>query len=154
MILSATSTTSPPGGAARKRPAILPAVIIVLLVIAVVVTGVGYIGEATGPTHYACLSVSHQDSTVKVTTSGLLHYLNSQYYVSCNEGSSLPTTTLTSQCLTILPQNIPASIGNGAATEYYHISASGHTITLQGAPAPANGTEIITPAAISLSISC
>jgi len=154
MILSATSTTSPPEGASSKRPAILPTAIIVLLIIVVIGTGVAVFETSSGATHYACLSVSHQDSTVTVTTSGLLHYLNSQYYVSCNEGSSLPITTLTSSCVTILPQNVPASIGVGASTEYYHISAPGHTISLQGAPALTNGTEIITPAGISLSVSC
>ncbi len=128
--------------------------VIVLLAIAVVGTGVAVIETSSGPTHYACLQISHQDSTVTVTTTGLLHYLDAAYYISCNEGSSLPTGTFTSSCLTISPQNIPATIGVGASTEYYHLSASGHTITLVGAPAPTNGTEIITPAGISLSISC
>jgi hypothetical protein len=155
MIRSATSTTtSPPPAAARKRPAILPTALIVLLVIAVIVTGVGVLETTGGASNYACLSVSHQDSTVKVTTTGLLHYLDSAYYISCNEGSNLPTSTFKSLCLTITPQTIPATIGVGASTEYYHLATGGDPITLVGAPAPTNGTEIITPSSVSLSISC
>jgi len=136
-------------------PAILPIVVIILVAITVVATGVAYLATSSGPTGFACMSVTHQGSEVQVKTTGLLHYVKAQYYVTCNEGSNLPASTLTTSCLTITPQIVPASIGIGAATYYYYLSASaGHAITLQGAPAPTNGTEIITPAAISLSVSC
>ncbi len=154
MIRSAASTTSPPEGGAKKSPALLPIVILALIVIVVVATGVGYAETASGPTSYACMSIAHQGSNQKVTTTGLLHYVKSQYYITCSEGSNLPTGKYSASCLTISPHTIPAPIGVGASTEYYYISANGNAITLNGAPAPVNSTEYINPAAVSLSIAC
>jgi len=154
MIRSATSTTSPPAGGAKSRPALLPIALLVLIVIVAIVTGVGYAETASAPTSYGCISITHQGSNEMITTSGLLHYLKAQYYISCNEGSSLPTGQYTASCLTISPRTQPATIGIGASTEYYYISANGNVITLNGAPTPTNATEIITPAGISLSITC
>jgi len=154
MIRSAAPTTSTVEGAAKKRPALLPIVLLALIVIVVVATGVGYAQTASGPTSYACISVAHQGSTQKITTTGLLHYVKSQYYISCNEGSPLPSSSYHASCLTISPRTIPAPIGVGASTEYYYISANGNAITLNGAPTPVNSTEYINPAAISLSIAC
>jgi hypothetical protein len=155
MIRTAALTTTPPAkGTPRSRPALLPMVVLALVVIAVVATGVGYFETSGGATSYACMGVSHQGSNVQVTTTGLLHYVKAQYYISCNEGSNLPSNDFKSSCLTISPLQVLAPIGVGAATYYYYLSSGGHTITLQGAPAPTNGTEIITPASISLSISC
>ena len=129
-------------------------VILVLIAIVVIATGVGVADTTGGATSYACMDISHQGSGVTVTTSGLIHYLQSEYYISCNEGSNLPTNQYKASCLTISPENVPASIGVGASTEYYYISASGSAIALVGAPAPTNGTEIITPAGVSLQTSC
>jgi hypothetical protein len=154
MIRSETSTTPPPAAAARKMPPLLPVVIIALIVIVAIATGVGVVDTSGGPTSYACLDIAHQGSNELITTSGLLHYLKSEYYVSCSEGSNLPTNQYKASCLTISPQNVPAAIGSGASTEYYYISAAGNSITLNGAPPPINGTEIITPASISLSVTC
>lgn len=128
--------------------------LLALLVIAVIATGVGYLATANGPTSYSCMSLSHQGSNVVLKTTGLVHYLKSQYYVTCTEGSSLPTSSLTYSCLTITPQAVTAPIGIGATTYYYYLTAPGHTITLQGAPLPTNGTEIITPSNISLLVNC
>ena len=154
IIRSAAPTASTAEGAPKKRPALLPIVILALIVIVVVATGVGYAATAGGPTSYACISVAHQGSNEKITTTGLLHYVKSQYYVSCNEGSPLPTSAYKASCLTISPKTIPAPIGVGASTEYYYISATGNAITLNGAPAPVNSTEYIDPSAISLSVTC
>jgi hypothetical protein len=129
-------------------------VVLVLIAIVVIGTGVAYVETASGPTSYACLSIAHQGNNEQVTTTGMLHYVKSQYYISCSEGSSLPTSQYTASCLTISPKTIPATIGLGASTEYYYLSANGNAITLNGAPAPTNGTEIITPQGISLSVSC
>lgn len=129
-------------------------VILALIVIVVVATGVGYAATTGSTTNYACISITHQGSTEKITTSGLLHYAKSQYYVSCNEGSPLPSSQYTASCLTISPKTILAPIGGGASTEYYYISASGNAVTLNGAPAPVNSTEYVDPSAISLSVSC
>jgi hypothetical protein len=154
MIRSAAPTTSSPEVATKKGPALLPMVVLALIVIVVVATGVGYAETAGGPTSYACLSITHQGSNEKITTSGLLHYAKSQYYVSCNEGSPLPTSQYKASCLTISSKTVPAAIGNGASTEYYYISANGNAITLNGAPAPVNSTEYINPSAVSLSVTC
>ena len=129
-------------------------VLVVLIALAVVGTGAGYVVTSSGPTSFSCMSLSHQGSNALLKTTGLVHYLKSQYYVTCTEGSPLPTTPLTFSCLTITPQSLQAPIGVGATTYYYYLSAPGHTITLQGAPAPSNGTEIITPASISLLVNC
>jgi hypothetical protein len=154
MIRSATPATAPSEAAPRKRPPVLSLVILVLLAIVVIATGVGVVSSSTGPAHYACMSISRSGSDVSVTTSGLIHYVKAQYYISCNEGSPLPTSKYRNDCLTISPQTIPASIGLGASTEYYYFSANGSPITLQGAPTPTNTTEITVPAGISISIAC
>jgi len=153
MIRSATSTT-PPQGTWKAKPALAPIVILVLIAIVVIATGASYLSTAGGPTSYACISIAHQGSNEQIKTTGLLHYVQSQYYISCNEGSSLPTSQYTASCLTISPKTVAASIGLGASTQYYYISATGNAITLNGAPAPANSTEYVDPAAISLSVAC
>jgi hypothetical protein len=127
--------------------------VIVLLVIAVIATGVGYLQTATGPTSYSCMNLSHQGNNVMIKTTGLIHYVKSQFYITCTEGSSLPTTVLTFSCLTITPQSVTAPIGVGATTYYYYLSAHG-AVTLQGAPAPADGAEITTPSAVSILVTC
>ncbi len=132
----------------------MPIVILVLIAIVLVATGVGVAGSIGGPTSYACMSVSHSGSDVKVTTSGLIHYVKSQYYISCNEGSPLPTSGYKYSCLTISPQVILAPIGVGASTEYYYVSGGANGIAVQGAPQMANGTEIINPTNVSLQASC
>jgi hypothetical protein len=129
-------------------------ILIVLMVLVVIATGVGYATTSGGPTTYSCMSLSHQGSSVVLKTTGLVHYVKSQYYITCTEGSSLPTSPLNFSCLTITPQAVAAPIGIGATTYYYYLSTSGQTVTLQGAPAPTSGLEIITPANISLSVSC
>jgi hypothetical protein len=126
----------------------------VLIVVVVIVTGASYLSTANGPTSYACISIAHQGSSEQIKTTGLLHYAQSQYYISCSEGSSLPTSQYTASCLTISPKTIVASIGLGASTEYYYISANGNAITLNGAPTPVNSTEYVDPGAISLSVAC
>ena len=149
-----TPAAAPKEREKRGMPKISPIVIAALIVIVVAITGIGFAATSGGPTSYACLSIAHQSGGLQITTSGLLHYLKGQYYISCTEGSSLPGSTYTTSCLTITPQIIPATIGVGASTDYYYISAAGHPITLVGAPAPTNGTEIVTPGNISLTVSC
>ena len=130
-------------------------VVVALLAIAVVGTGVAVAETAGGATHYACISVTKSGGAVHVTTTGLLHYVSSQYYISCSEGSSLPTSDLTSSCLTISSHVVPATIGVGASTEYYYLSTSGgQAISLQGAAAIANGGEIVDMAGVTLSVNC
>ena len=132
----------------------MPTVIIVLIVIVAIGTAIGVAGTSGGPTKYACMQISNLGGNVKITTSGLIHYLKAQYYITCNEGSPLPTGQLKSACVTISPQTIPAQIGIGASTEYYYISGGSGGISLQGAPAPTNGTEIIQPTTAYLQTSC
>jgi hypothetical protein len=154
MIRSATSTTSPSAGPPKGRPGLVPIVILVLIAIVVIATGVSYANAASGPTSYACISITHQGSNEQVKTTGLLHYANSQYFISCSEGSSLPTSQYKVSCLTISPHTRVAPIGFGASTQYYYISANGKAITINGAPTPVNSTEYVDPTAISLSIAC
>jgi hypothetical protein len=127
---------------------------LVLIAVVVIATGASYLNTANGPTSYACISIAHQGSDEQIKTTGLLHYTQSQYYISCSEGSSLPTSQFKASCLTISPKTIAAAIGLGASTEYYYISANGNAITLNGATAPVNSTEYVDPAAISLSVAC
>jgi hypothetical protein len=157
LISTATPTTTPssPKGAKRVVPQVSPALIIVLLVIVAVATGVGYVATSGGATTYACIDIAHQGSSLTVTTTGLVHFLKQQYYISCTEGSNLPTNAYKSSCLIITPLLVTAPIGTGASTDYYYLSSSsGSAITLVGAAPLTNGTEIIPPAAISLSVSC
>ena len=154
MNMSVPTTESPPKASGMKLPGPTALAILVLIVIVVIGTGVGVASSSGGPASYACMSISKSGSSVDVTTSGLIHYLNSEFYISCNEGSSLPTSQYKASCLTISPRTIPATIGVGAATVYYYVSASGNALTLVGAPAPTNGTEIINPAGVSLQTPC
>jgi hypothetical protein len=153
MTQSATSTT-PAAGTQRKRPALLPIVILVLIVIVAIGTGAAYASGASSGTSYACITITHQGSSETIKTTGLLHWAGSQYYISCNEGSNLPTSKYTASCLTISPKTIAASIGKGASTEYYYISSGGSQISLSGAMTPTNATEFINPSAIFLTITC
>ena len=154
MIRSTSSTTTPSGAAERKRPALAPLVILVLIGIVVIATGAAYVSGASGPTHYACMNISRQGNEVTVTTTGLLHYLNAGYYVSCSEGSSLPISKYQNSCLTISPKTVSPSIGLGASTEYYYISSTGNLISLKGASTPVNATEFTSPAGLSLTVAC
>lgn len=129
-------------------------VILALIVIVVIGAGVAAAQGTGGPTKYSCMTITRSGSTVTVTTSGLIHYVGAQYYITCNEGSSLPASGITSSCLTITPKTILAPIGVGASTEYYYLSSSGSSLTIHGVPAPTNDTEWITPAGLSLSTSC
>jgi hypothetical protein len=140
--------------AKRSLPEILPLVIVILLVITVVATGVGYLESTSGGTSYGCMTISHQGAGVKVTTDGLVHYVNSGFYISCPEGANLPSSSYKTSCLTVSPKSISAPIGVGASTDYYYLSASGSTISLAGSPNLSNGTEIITPAGVSLTVPC
>jgi hypothetical protein len=133
---------------------LLPLLLIALLVIAAAATGVGVLATSGGSKSFACMDVGQNGSNVQVTTSGLIHFLKGQYYVTCTEGSSLPTSPLTTSCLTISPQLVTAQIGAGASTYYYNLNAPGHQVALQGAPNPTNGTEIVTPAGVSIVVSC
>jgi hypothetical protein len=154
MILS-TAQTEPQGGAARKmKLGPVQLVIFALIAIVAIGTGVAVAEGSGGPATYACMSITHNGSTVVVTTTGLIHYVGTQYYISCNEGSALPSKVLSSSCLTISPKTILAPIGVGAATEYYYFSSTGSSVTINGAPAPTNNTEWITPAGLSLTTTC
>lgn len=153
MIRSATSTTSPQG-TPKARPALVPIVILVLIAVVVIATGASYLSTANGATSYACISITHQGSNEQIKTTGLLHYAQSQYFISCSEGSSLPTSQYAASCLTISPKTVVPPIGLGASTEYYYLSANGNAITLNGAPTPVNSTEYVDPGAISLSVAC
>ena len=154
MIVSATTQSPSPEAPSSKPPSLTAVVILALIVIVAVGTGIAYAQSTSGPAQYACISISHNGGSQRITTSGLLHYTGSTYYISCSEGSSLPTGTYSASCLTISPKTIPAAIGLGASTEYYYISSNGHAISIQGAASPVNATEFITPAGITLTVSC
>ncbi len=154
MILTATPTNTSSQGGKRGIPPASPMLVIALIAIVLVATGVGYLETSGGAKSYACMSVSTQGGGISVTTTGLVHFLKDQYYISCTEGSSLPTSSFKSSCLTITPQVVLAPIGVGASTKFYYLSAAGHAITLAVAPPIEKGTEIITPAGVSLSVSC
>jgi hypothetical protein len=157
LTLTATPPTTKPSTttkAKRSIPDIPPLLIVILLVIAVVATGVGYLESTSGGTAYGCMNISHQGNGVKVTTDGLIHYVNSGFYISCPEGANLPSSSYKTSCLTVSPKTITAPIGVGASTDYYYLSASGSTISVAGSPNLSNGTEIITPSGVSLTVTC
>jgi hypothetical protein len=156
LTLTATPTTTKPPTTKAKRnlPEILPLLIVILLVIAVAATGIGYLESTSGGTSYGCMTISHQGNGVKVTTDGLIHYVNSGFYITCPEGANLPSSSYKTSCLTVSPKTITAPIGVGASTDYYYLSASGSTISVAGSPNLSNGTEIITPAGVSLTVTC
>jgi hypothetical protein len=155
MIRTATPTTTTSAGAKRTGPTITLIIVIVLLAIVVIGTGVGFIETSQGATSYACMSISHNGNNVTVKTNGLIHFLDNQYYISCAEGANLPSSSYRTSCLTVTSKVIPASISVGASTRYYYLSGTpGHDINLVGTSASTNASEIITPAGVSITVSC
>ena len=123
--------------------------IVVVAIIAVAALSGVVVLHHIGPVHYACLSISSQNGAVDVSTSGIIHYTGTQYYVSCNEGSDLPTSADSYSCLMVKPDLVTSPYPGAASTYYYYLSATAGKISLQGAAA--NSTEIITPATASAS---
>ena len=153
--MGAPQTVAKTQGSPLTKMNAVPLVIIVLIALAVIGTGLGYYETSKGGTNFACMNVTHSGNQVQVTSGGLLHYVGSQYYISCGEGSSLPTSFFSSSCLTITPHVQPATIGVGASTEYYYLaSTNGSPVTLQGTAPLANGGEVINMNGVSLSVSC
>ena len=110
MILGATPTKPSTTKAKRSIPDIPPLLIVILLVIAVVATGVGYVESTSGGTAYGCMNISHQGNGVKVTTDGLIHYVNSGFYISCpRRGRTFPSSSYKTSCLTVSPKNDSAA---------------------------------------------
>jgi hypothetical protein len=127
--------------------------LIVILVIGSIGVGVGVRVIHAGPLQYGCLSVNQQGSEIGVSTSGLIHLGASGYYISCSEGATTTSAPVTVSCLTITPQTqaSPYPDSSGMAIQY-SLSAGGHTITLQGAPA--NATEITQPTGATIQVNC
>jgi hypothetical protein len=143
------ASTSKKSGNRSPLPVVF---LIVALVIAAGFIGAGLRSSASGTTTYGCITLSQQGTNVKVVTSGILHVSGTQYYVTCAEGDSNPTTPATLSCLTITPQLKAFSYPGESPATWYYLSAPGHTIT---APAPSdNSSELLQPANATVEVSC
>jgi hypothetical protein len=139
---------------ARGSSKLLPLLLVLAVMVAVLVgaaAGSTILGSP-GVTTYACASIARDGSTLHVTTNGLIHRSGSQYYLTCSEGATLPSTSVTVSCLTIAPQTSSAPYPGGSTTQDYYLSSLGHTITLMGAPA--NATEVLQPTNAWLQVTC
>ena len=128
--------------------------VIAILAIAAV-SGAAIIIYDSQPSQYACISIAHSGSTVKLTTTGLIHVTGSGYYISCNDGTDdgdLPTGGLNTSCLTITAKEITSTYPGAAPTYYYYLTAPNHTITLEGVTT--NSTIILQPNDAYIQVSC
>lgn len=138
-----------------KGPGLKGNQVILLVVIAALVlggAGLSLASGSSGAVKIACLSVSQHGSTVELTTSGLIHVKSASYYISCNEGTTLPTSPTTVSCLTITPQSTVSPYPGGQTTYVYYLNAPANSISIQGAAA--NSTEIIQPTNATISVNC
>jgi len=147
---STSKSGKKPTGTSRTELILL----IGILAVGSIGIGVGVRVIHVGPLQYGCLSINQQGSEISVTTSGLIHLDGSGYYISCSEGATTTTTApVTVSCLTITPQTptSPYLDSSGMAIQY-SLSANGHSIALQGAPA--NTTEITQPTSATIQVDC
>lgn len=127
-------------------------VILAIVVVGLIALGVGAMASSGGSTSYACMRISQSGGTVSVTTSGLVHLQTGSYYISCNEGSSLPTASTSFSCLTITPKSTVSPYPGGQTTYVYYLAAPASSVSVQGNGA--NATEVLQPANVALSINC
>ena len=139
---------------ARGSSKLLPLLLVLAVVVAVLAgaaAGSTILGSP-GVTNYACASITRDGSALHITTTGLIHRSGSQYDLTCSEGATLPSSSVTVSCLTIVPQTSSAPYPGGSTTPGYYLSSQGHAITLMGAPA--NATEVIQPTNAWLQVTC
>lgn len=130
----------------------LPLIILVVaLVAAAIVAGVG-LTTISGATSYGCMSFSKQGSNVEITTSGIIHLSGTQYYVTCQEGETDPTTSTTYSCLTVTVHIQTYSYPDSDSEVWYYLSAGGHTITVP--PLSVNSTEVLQPSQATITVDC
>ena len=149
---SMSSPSTPESTQTKKTGRSNVQLILVLAIIAVAALSGIVVLHHVGTVNYACLSISSQNGAVDVSTSGIIHYTGTQYYVSCEEGAPLPTSADSYSCLTVKPDLVTSTYPGAASTYYYYLSTTTGKISLQGASA--NSTEIITPASASFVITC
>jgi hypothetical protein len=151
VIPKSESTSNP----SETKPAARPRTSLVLVVALIIIAGLAFgavVHSSSGSVQYACMTINHQGNNVDVTTSGLIHVSGSDIYLSCSEGSPLPTSSTSVSCLTVNPQLETPPYPGAASTYYYHLTTSTGSITLQGAAA--NTTEVTPPSSVSILVTC
>lgn len=149
------SKTESTEGAPKKEGRSFMLFSIIAIVAIAAVSGAAILVYDSQPTQYACISIAHSGSNLKLTTTGLIHIDGSSYYISCNDGTddgNLPTGVLATSCLTITPQKISTSYPGAAPTYYYYLTAPNHTITLEGMTT--NSTIILQPNDAWIQVDC
>jgi hypothetical protein len=87
------------------------------------------------------MSFKHVGGDVQVLTSGIIHVSGTQYYVSCAEGDTNTSTSITVSCLTVSPHTSASPYPDGGAATWYYLSAPGHTISIPSVAT--NSTEVL-----------
>lgn len=137
-------------GTGRSR---FPIVLLVVLLVAALAIGSLGLGSASAKSVYGCMTFKQQGNDVDVVTTGIIHVSGGQYYITCAEGDTYPTTPTTVSCLTVNPRTVDSPYPDGGAAVWYFLSATGHTITAP--PISANSTEVLqTPAGTTVTVSC
>lgn len=127
-------------------------VLVVLLVVAALTLGIGLRSESSSA-RYGCMSISQSGSTVQLSTSGIIHVDGSQYYITCSEGDTNPTSPITVGCLSVTPKVTTFTYPAAQNTERYYLSAQGHTITVP--PAASNSTDVLqTSTSVQIQVAC
>jgi hypothetical protein len=146
------AVSSPPVSRSPKRLTLLLVVAIVVAAIVGVAAASSTILGEPGATNYGCATITHNGNALHVTTTGLIHRKGTQFYITCSEGATLPSGSVTVSCLTIGPQTSTTPYPGGSTTQDYYLSTHGQVITLQGAPA--NATEVLQPTNAWLQVTC
>ena len=129
------------------------AILAVVLAVVIIGTAVGVAGTASRGFEYACLSATRSGSGVDVTTTGLIHHLGSQYFISCAEDASGATAGAASySCLTVTPRVSSSTYPDGSSASDYYLTAAGGSMMLVGAPG--NATVVTQPSTASIEVTC
>lgn len=151
--MSDTPKEAPRAKSKRSIQSYVPiAILVVLVVIGLAATAAGSISGKTNTLQYGCMTATAGGSNVDISTTGLIHYTGSQYYITCAEGAAEPTTSGSLSCLSITPKTITSPYPSAAPAFWYYLSARGGSITIQGAPS--NSTVLTQPNSAIVVVTC
>ncbi|MGA2665475.1 MAG: hypothetical protein ABSF83_11065 [Nitrososphaerales archaeon] len=142
-------TQAGPGWTAARTSTVI---LIVVLAIVIIGTGVGIASTSSNGFQYACLSATRSGSDVDVTTTGLMHHIGSQYFISCAEGATVSAVTASYSCMTVSPRTTSSNYPAGSVAYDYYLTAAGGSIALVGAPV--NATVVTQPTTASIEVTC
>jgi hypothetical protein len=128
------------------------AILVVLVAIGLAATAAGSIPGKSGTVQYGCITATTMGNTVDLSTTGLIHHVGAEYYITCAEGAAEPLSSVSVSCLTISPKTITSPYPSAAPAFWYVLSATGGTIAIQGAAS--NSTIVTQPTSAYVAVTC